>query len=564
MLRKKKGSEESGMAASGEVPKAPADSAIDPDAPLKSPAARLGDILIEEGIINEDQLNEGLAKQESEGGFLGQRLIELGHLDQDTLTMVLVKQCRIPHLNLLDYQILPDVVKLIPKELCLQHRILPVDKLGKILTVAMVDPLNVDALTAIRERFPDLRIKPILCDWPQFEIVYERSFNTPEPKPGEQPEDDPLLKLISKVKRPTSNKVPTTPPNGGDEAAGSHGDIPVGIVEESPAAISVAGLSAVERKLEMLAHSVAQIAQASDVFQAARRAEEQEVAEGFRKDLESAPAGTRHGVRDLNFGGADASGGTLDAAVKAGLDTGAPLGAYSFDHFIVGKANKVTFEIGKAVAQSPGKDYNPLFVCGDVGLGKTHLINAIGNFITEHSPDTRVGYTSASRFAAHVRTSMDQCMTEAFRSAYSQWDVLILDDIQFLGGHVEAQEEFFHVFNALHQEGRQIVIAGDKTPQKLGLLEQRLVSRFEGGLVAHLAPPEWETRMTILRYHAEKTNTTVPEEVLAMVAMKYAHDVRRLIGCLQKIMAYAQLEKGEVTCELASKILSELGITDAA
>ena len=556
MLRKKKGSEdESAVVTSDDPPEADVNVAIDPDTPLKNPSARLGDILIEEGIITAEQLEKALVKQKSDGGFLGQWLIDMGFLDQETLTMVLVKQCHIPHLNLLDYQIDPDIVRLIPQELCLQHRILPVDKLGKILTVAMVDPLNIDALTAIRERFPNLRIKPILCDWPQYEIVYDRSFNETEPASGGALLDDPLLKLVDRKKKSSPKKAAD---------ATLDGDSSTPIEQEAPAAISADGLSAVERKIEQLANSVAQIARASEVLQAARKAEEQQVAEGFRNDLESGPNNASHSVREVNGNGAETVLSATDLAVKASLDTGAPLGEFCFDHFIVGEDNKVTFDIGKVVAQSPGEKYNPLFICGDVGLGKTHLINAIGNFITENSSDTRVGYTSASRFAGHVQISMQQHMTEAFRAAYSQWDVLILDDIQFLGGHVNAQEEFFHVFNALHQEGRQIVIAGDKTPQKLGLLEQRLVSRFEGGMVARLAPPEWETRVQILRNQAEKTKTKVPDEVLAMIAMKYPNDVRRLIGCLQKVLAYAELEKGKVTCELANKVLTELGINDAA
>ena len=321
-------------------------------------------------------------------------------------------------------------------------------------------------------------------------------------------------------------------------------------------------MSAVEKKLETLSNSVAQIAQYSVVFQAARKAEETSVAEGFRADLQPGAGTKGHGVSELKQDEAPSLGPKGDAAVKAQLDTGAPLGGYSFDTFFSGEANSVTVELAKAVAESPGQEYNPLFLCGDVGLGKTHLVNAIGNYLAENSPEVRVGYTSAGRFADHVAKAMRQQMTEAFRDAYSQWDVLILDDVQFLGGHVEAQEEFFHLFNTLHQGGRQVIIAGDRAPQKLGLLEERLVSRFEGGMVAHLLPPEWETRMEILRHHAN-TKKKVPEEVLAMVAIKYPSDVRRLIGCLQKVVAYADLEGGKVTCELANRILMELAVEAA-
>jgi len=551
---------------------------LDPDVPLKNPSARLGEILVGEGIITQAQLDEGLAKQAEEGGFLGQKLIELKHLDQQTLTLLLVKQCKIPHLNLLDYQIDKEVVALIPKELCLKHRILPVDKMGKILTVAMVDPLNIEALAAIRDQYPELRIKPILCDWPHYEIVSEQVFNPPKESKDASKDDESLfgLKLPAK-KAPAKKKVePVEPVDDASAPAAASGAaaLPIGgdaiaamiktaindAVRDMPSSDS--GLSSVERKLESLANSVAQIAQASDVFQAARRAEEHSVADAIQADLKAGAGANGYGVGDLKQDEAPSLGPEGDAAMKARLDTGAPLGGYSFDTFFSGEANSVTVEIAKAVAGSPGQEYNPLFLCGDVGLGKTHLVNAIGNRLAENSPEVRVGYTSASRFADHVATAMQQRMMEAFREAYSQWDVLILDDVQFLGGHVEAQEEFFHLFNTLHQGGRQIIIAGDRPPQKLGLLEERLVSRFEGGMVAHLLAPEWETRMEILRHHAS-TKKKVPEEVLAMVAMKYPSDVRRLIGCVQKVVSYAELKGVKVTCELANQVLMESAVEAA-
>ncbi len=603
--------------------------ALNPDSPLQNPSARLGEILLEKRIITQEQLDEGLAKQAMEGGFLGQKLIELKHLDQQTLTLLLVKQCKIPHLNLLDYHIDRDVVELIPKDLCLKHKILPVDKMGRILTVAMIDPLNVEALAAIRDQFPELRIKPILCDWPDYEVVSEQVFNPPKETKDDNKEDDSLfgIKLPSRKSSPKkvaaqkdeSEEAQAGPAtvelvaSGGDAGAapvasdavaamiqtalndalrnvpssdelaeamrqsmsegmagviaalreelalGNGGAVAAG---DGGRSSSGSGLSAVERKLETLANSVAQIAQASDVFQAARKAEEHMVAEGLRADLLGGATGGGHGVRELKQGDAPLLGPQGDAAVKAQLDTGAPLGGYSFDSFFAGEVNSVTRDIAKAVAESPGNDYNPLFLCGDVGLGKTHLVNAIGNHLTETRPDIRVGYTSASRFADHVATSLQQQMTKAFREAYSQWDVLILDDVQFLGGHVEAQEEFFHLFNTLQQGGRQIIIAGDKPPQKLGLLEERLISRFEGGMVAHLLAPDWETRMEILR-HYSNTKDKVPEEVLAMVAATHPNDVRRLIGCLQKILAYAELKGDRVSCELANQILIEAAVEAA-
>jgi len=152
---------------------------------------------------------------------------------------------------------------------------------------------------------------------------------------------------------------------------------------------------------------------------------------------------------------------------------------------------------------------------------------------------------------------------DLFRENYCHWDVLILDDIQFLGGKVEAQEEFFHVFNVLHQNKRQIIIASDKAPDRLGMLEQRLVSRFSSGIVAELKSPEWETRMQILRNQVKEAGVLVPEEVLGLIAMRVPNDVRKMMGSLKKIIAFAKLVGQSITCEMADEILSHLGVVAA-
>lgn len=606
MIRRKKTVSDAGQSQTATIDAVNSD-IPNPGVPLKSPAALLGEILLEERIVTSEQLEEALAKRKEDGGFLGQALVELGHIDQDTLTLVLVKQCKIPHLNLLDYQLDDTIAKLIPRELCERHHILPIDKMGKILTVAMVDPLNIEALEAIRSQYPDLRIKPILCNWNHFNTVYGKVFNeSPNGADSEEGDDDSWAGLnIPKAppKKPDSaeSKSASNVGEGGlgalisDVLGASAASFIVGLLENSDADTSAGeeladtlrdgmedrmpeivqamreemgalvtasgsdvtqneDFAELSKKIELLTHSVTQIAQASEAYQSVRKREEREVAETFRQDLQGRNTKLEHGVAEL----AESAGGpSRDELVKAELDTGAPLHGYSFDSFFVGAANQLTCDICKTTAENPGGQHNPLFVCGDVGLGKTHLINAIGNYIVEKSPETRVGYTSASRFASHVLTSHHQGMQNAFREAYCQWDVLILDDIQFLGGKIQAQEEMFHVFNALQQEGRQIIIAADKPPRKLGLLEQRLVSRFEGGLVVSLKSPEWETRVEILRYRSEKLQTDVPEEVLKMMAMRIPNDMRRLIGAFIKIVTIAEIEGEAVTSPLADRVLTE-------
>ena len=253
-----------------------------------------------------------------------------------------------------------------------------------------------------------------------------------------------------------------------------------------------------------------------------------------------------------------------DQRVLEALDAEVPLESLTFETFFPGKANAFTAQISQSVAQSPGGEYNPFFLYGNVGLGKTHLISAIGNHIQMGKNGQRVGYVSASHFSRRLKEALAADAQEAFRENYCHWDVLILDDIQFMGGRVEAQEEFFHIFNVLHQQGRQIIIASDKAPDRLGLLEQRLVSRFSSGIVAELKAPEWETRMEILKHHVSAVKAKIPEEVCSLIAMRVAGDVRKMVGSLRKVIAFAALSKEAVTVELAGEILSHLGGEEAA
>jgi chromosomal replication initiator protein DnaA len=253
-----------------------------------------------------------------------------------------------------------------------------------------------------------------------------------------------------------------------------------------------------------------------------------------------------------------------DDRVRDALEAEVPLETLTFDSFFAGKANAFTLSIAQSVAAKPGGEYNPLFLYGNVGLGKTHLISAAGNAIRQNHPKHRVGYVSASHFSRRLKEALAADAQEAFRENYCHWDVLILDDIQFMGGRVEAQEEFFHIFNVLHQQGRQIIIASDKAPDRLGLLEQRLISRFSSGIVADLKAPEWDTRMQILRRHAGAANVQIPDEILSLIAMRVSNDIRKMVGSLRKIAAFAAMSREPLTVELATEILSHLGGEEAA
>ncbi|MFM1918973.1 MAG: chromosomal replication initiator protein DnaA [Candidatus Hydrogenedentota bacterium] len=717
-------------------------------------------MLLEEGLISQEQLDAALAMQAAEGGFLGRILVRQGFVSQEAVASALVKQCKIPHLSLLDYNIGPDVLQLIPAEVCRQHHVLPIDKLGRILTVAMVDPLDLEALQAIRESCPELRIKPILCNWEHYAIVSEKVFGeqaskqqnggqhsltaeslglraaAPAPKP-EPPRPQPataapapthsapaapatpaqssgaeaaaiaqalqstqaaLLNAVREgfqdigknmgngggggvapevyaqaIKEALRESLPASQPVAAVPAAGGGVDMGAlanvlhdsvgGAFQEALAALMVkmraeqAAQPSLESIAQLIASSQAEMAEKlsqslrgatvsapspaaggdaalppealaalirdsvggamqeamaallvqiramgakpsdgdsiAQVVSALREAQAEtsqkleQIAESALQSVQQAALlaeqvsthENQDGSRLVKRGahssvmpfhgripkqGDDDPQREADQQVYDALETDQPTETFNFSNFIAGKANAFTFKLAQAVAAKPGGEYNPFFLFGSVGLGKTHLISAIGNAINEKNPSLRVGYVSASHFSRRLSEAASAKAMDAFRENYCCWEVLILDDIQFLGGRVEAQEEFFHIFNTLHRAGRQIIIASDKAPDRLGLLEKRLVSRFASGIVAELKAPEWEARVEILRQAAQTQKAGLPDEILNLVAMRVPKDIRKMTGSLRKIIAYSDLVGQEISCESASEILSHLGDEQAA
>lgn len=722
------------------------------------PQKTLGQLLLEEGLISQEQLDAALTMQAAEGGFLGRILVRQGFVSQEAVASALVKQCKIPHLSLLDYNIGPDVLQLIPAEVCRQHHVLPIDKLGRILTVAMVDPLDLDALQAIRESCPELRIKPILCNWEHYAIVSEKVFGeqankqqnggqhsltaeslglraaapAPKPEPAKpqptaaapapapsapaaapvqtagvdaaaiaqalqstqaallnavregfqdigknmgngggggvapevyaqaikealreslpagqpvaavpaaaagvdmsalanvlhdsvggafqealatlmvkmraeqaaQPSLDSIAQMIAASQAEMAEKLSQSlrgaaasapaPASGGDASlppealAALIRDSVGGAMQEAMAALLVQiramgarpadgdniaqvvsalreAQAETSQKLEQIAESALQSVQQAALL--AEQVSTHENQDGSRLVKRGAHSSVMpfHG-RIPKEGDGDPQR-EADQQVYDALETDQPTETFNFSNFIAGKANAFTFKLAQAVAAKPGGEYNPFFLFGSVGLGKTHLISAIGNAINEKNPALRVGYVSASHFSRRLSEAASAKAMDAFRENYCCWEVLILDDIQFLGGRVEAQEEFFHIFNTLHRAGRQIIIASDKAPDRLGLLEKRLVSRFASGIVAELKAPEWEARVEILRQVAQKQKAGLPDEILNLVAMRVPKDIRKMTGSLRKIIAYSDLVGQEISCESASEILSHLGEEQAA
>lgn len=230
---------------------------------------------------------------------------------------------------------------------------------------------------------------------------------------------------------------------------------------------------------------------------------------------------------------------------------------YTFESFVIGSSNRLAHAASLAVAEAPSKAYNPLFIYGGVGLGKTHLMHAIGHYVISHNTSEKVDYLSSEKFTNQFINAIRDNKTEEFRNKYRNVDVLLIDDIQFLAGKEQTQEEFFHTFNALHENNKQIVISSDRPPKEIPTLEDRLRSRFEWGLITDIHPPDLETRIAILRKKSLQEGIYIPDDVLTFIAQKIENNIRELEGALIKIIAFASLEDKKIDLKLAGEALKD-------
>ncbi len=231
---------------------------------------------------------------------------------------------------------------------------------------------------------------------------------------------------------------------------------------------------------------------------------------------------------------------------------------YTFDTFVVGNNNRFAHAAALAVAEAPATAYNPLFIYGGVGLGKTHLMHAIANEILINNRNANILYVTSEKFTNQLINAIKDNKNEMFRNKYRNIDVLLIDDIQFIAGKERIQEEFFHTFNTLHESGKQIIISSDRPPKDINLLEDRLKSRFEWGLIADISNPDYETRLAILRKKAQLDNIIIDDDILCDIATKIDSNIRELEGVLNKLIAKASLTNSHITMEMAERAINDV------
>ncbi len=270
------------------------------------------------------------------------------------------------------------------------------------------------------------------------------------------------------------------------------------------------------------------------------------------------PPGSRASTASAASNGNGADRQVVQLDLSSAMRTGMLNPKYTFSRFIVGSSNRLAHAACAAVAERPAHAYNPLFLYGGVGLGKTHLLHAIGNYVLDRDPEINVLYVSSEKFTNDLINAIRRQQTEEFRIRYRNIDILLIDDIQFIAGKDATQEEFFHTFNTLHSAAKQIVISSDRPPKAILTLEERLRSRFEWGLIVDVQPPDLETRTAILRAKGEQMNIPIPPEVIDFLAHKVQSNIRELEGSLNRVAAYAELNRLSISTEVAAAALAEL------
>ncbi|MDI6783864.1 MAG: DnaA/Hda family protein [bacterium] len=509
-------------------------------------AKQLGELLIEQRLITQSMLDQALVLQQQRRLPLGKILLQLGYVTEDDLNTILARQFGSIYINPRGF-VLRDanLLNLIPETIARKLNCFPIEKTNEQFTVAMSDPWDTNAIQELTD-LTKATIQPIFSQKEWIIQIIDKYYPTVTPEPKEPPPAEP----------PSPAEPAGAPTEKTTTATGAVPPVPEPIPEK-PALIEipkpetiaepelVRPAPPVKPELEPPAPVISPV---PTPIPSPSVSQPVAVPQPSVVSIPPAPVST------------PTTGAPAVPAAPLPSTTllTQPIPEYTFESFVVGTGNQLAWAAAKNVAESPGATFNPLFIYGGVGLGKTHLANAIGNLILQRNPVVALTYIPCNRFIEEMITAIANASVNTFRQQYWHLQALIIDDVQFLAGQERTQVELFQTFEELHHRKAQIVLTSDRLPKDIPQLEDRLRSRFEGGLIVDVQMPDLETRVAILRRKAMQRNLVLPDDIANVIATFISTNVRELEGVLNKISAISLLCGRPITMQVVQNILSEL------
>ncbi|MCX7918528.1 MAG: DnaA/Hda family protein [bacterium] len=501
-------------------------------------AKQLGELLIEQRLITKSMLEQALELQQQRRLPLGKILLQLGYVTEEDLNTILAKQFGSIYINPRGFVVKDiNLLTLIPEPIARQYICFPLEKNEEQLTVAMSDPWDTDAIQKLTE-LTKLTIRPIFSRREWIEQIIDKYYPTVKSN-DRSLSSDTITGIFPITAVPEPNGTQSKPVES--QPISSKTDTVMDISTPQTPVQPSAAVVPDKRSLDT--------EQALDKAQLESLSQQPNVPLGLTPSTSTESHVSPQPQPHLSS--------PEPTQIQPSLLT-KPIPEFTFDSFVVGTGNQLAWAAAKNVAESPGTTYNPLFIYGGVGLGKTHLMNAIGNLILQKNPHSLLVYIPCTRFIEEMITAIASGTITPFRQKYWHLQVLLIDDVQFLAGQERTQVELFQMFEELHHRRAQIVLTSDRLPKDIPQLEERLRSRFEGGLIVDVQMPDLETRIAILRRKAMQRNLQLPDDIANVIATFISTNVRELEGVLNKINAISSLGGRPITMQVVQNILSEM------
>jgi chromosomal replication initiator protein DnaA len=508
----------------------------------------LGELLIEQRLITQNMLDQALALQKQRQIPLGKILLQLGYVTEEDLNTILSKQFGSIYINPRGFSLKDNqVLDLIPEETARKYKCFPIELIDQHLTIAMSDPWDTQAIQDLTES-TKLTIQPIFSRKEWILQIIDKYYptvtkapnkpSTPERSVTPDPIAAPLLDTAVVPPSPSTTAIPTPAPS--DNPKPEQVETRSASIKETPTPSLPIKTAPSKAKIGQLLTSDLSPANEINI-----------------PEINQTPSKGNLPTAQPIIPIAPTVPSVEPQTISTTLLT-KPIPELTFENFVVGTSNQLAWAASKNVAEAPGTTYNPLFIYGGVGLGKTHLANAIGNLVLQKNSEMRLTYIPCNRFIEEMINAIAGGTVNTFRDQYWHLQVLIIDDVQFLAGQERTQVELFQTFEELHHRRAQIILTSDRLPKDIPQLEDRLRSRFEGGLIVDVQMPDLETRVAILHRKALQRNLELPDDIANVIATFISTNVRELEGVLNKISAISQLGGRPVTLQVVENILREL------